>query len=254
MSVDIAVIGAQKCGLCSTRKWLSGHPDLEVYHWEWAGWAWSPEKRAAWCWPSWRLPSDPDPSALAAMGAWTPFTEPRQGKPRVLVSPQMSMYDTQINARLMRTVNPGMKIVMLTRDPVERAYISWWQAHRQKERPKVHDERPFEEAIEDCLAWRPVQDLCQPLQDQYVTAGEYDRIADDFRDAGFDVLTVPLRALAANDRACRNQLEHFIEVDLGVLGAFPHVHSEGPDLPVPDSGPVRWLRYHYGDELWRKWL
>lgn len=246
MSVDVAVIGAQKCGLCSTRHWLKRHPDLDVFDWEWWGWCWEPEDRI------FHDTIEPSDECFAVAAQGPPFSQAKQeGKTRVLVTPQISMFDTAVNARLLKAHNPDMKIVMLTRDPVERAYISWWQATRQTDRPKVYDARPFEEAIEQCLAWRPVQDLCQPLQDQYVTAGEYGRIEKDFRDAGFQVGVAALTDLAAGQASTVSGLSDFLGVDLRALDLFPHVHAEGPELPVPDSDPVRRLRAYYDREGWR---
>ncbi len=232
------------------RHWLKQHPDLDVFHWEWAGWAWSPEKREQYGMP----PNDREEilALLKDIGGLTPFTDPpTPGKQRVLVSPQMSMYDTAVNARIMAAVNPNMKIILMTRDPVERAYISWWQASMQTDRPIVHETRPFERAIDDCLQLRPVQDLCQPLQDQYVTAGEYYRIIEDFLTAGLRVHETSATMLSGPDGWHRGKLLEFIGVR-DIFTAFPHVHAEGPEMPMRESATADELRWYYDSPAWRQ--
>jgi hypothetical protein len=265
---DVAVIGAQKCGLCSTRTWLKNFPELEVYPWEWHGWTWDPErKEEAAASSEWREvlaspASDKGASNLIrdflrAQGTLSPWSGPAdrlatlggRRRQRVLVTPGLSMMDTKINARILSAVNEDMKVLMLVRDPIDRAYISWNQFNKAfADRPEMQDNRTFEEAIEQGLHDRkdPNYSFIRPYWDQYVAAGEYGRIQRDFKAAGLEVHWVSLDAIATDKAVGSAILRDLFGLEVPDPPPFPHVHAENPEVPLDrrSATALRLLDYY----------
>lgn len=268
--VDVVVVGAQKCGLCSTRTWLKNFPELEVYPWEYHGWTWTPDKAEESKHSSeWReVLESPvtDKGAsnlirdfLRAQRTLDPWEsedrirglsggDGQRGK-RVLVTPGLSMMDARINARILAAVNSEMTVVLLVRDPVERAYISWNQFNKAfPDKPDLHDPRSFELAIEEGLRDRedPAYSFVRPYRDQYVAAGEYGRIQQAFAQAGLGVYWASLPALASEPSIQSEMLETVFGLKSDNPPTFPHVHNENPTVPLDeDSKTARKLRDHY---------
>lgn len=220
--LDFAVIGFQKCGTCSVRKWLRDHPEVAVPEGELSPY----------------LVSEPFGPRRTTVGEFMDVIA-SQPKARVIgtVDPTYALCDVTANARNMAECSPETKIITIERDPVERAYSAWNMA-----RLAGGDNRSFEEAIRSCLESGPSWTETNWLRQSYVEAGEYDRICLEFARHGFEMLRL---RLATGSKQIASSLAYFLGIAPS-LNELPHEHkTEYFDQSELTEEVVNLLEYHY---------
>lgn len=196
VSLDFAVIGFQKCGTCSLRRWLQSFPGVRLPDWEWGAGV---------------LATDRPPAGFQP----PPLGELAPGELRGTVHPSFCLGDVETHARGLRALHPETRLIVIERDPVQRAASAWAMFSAVE---GWNEQRSFEGAIEDCLA-RPDSER---MIDEYVSAGEYGRCVRAYRAQGFSVLRLSL------DRMIASAVER--EVCADYLGLDP---SEAARRPFP---------------------
>lgn len=215
--IDFAVIGAQKAGTVSLRSWLLSHPEVACAPHEYPVFA----------------------AGLFQHGGVLDLRRAldlaRDSSTRTagVVTPQYSMGHFSKAAQRLHGVNPVMKIVLLRRDRIDRAYSAWAMHARNGQEPNT-----FDEAIANCLAGdlHALSDL-----NSYVRAGYYNAIEREYRRFFSDVFVGEIDDLAFPRALC----EFLGIAPFGV--PLPYVHRGSDSLPKP-SMLVRYvLRQHYSD-------
>jgi hypothetical protein len=157
---DFLIVGAQKAGTTALHNYLAGHPqivppfDKELYYF-------SPESFHAYPdYPGYERYSkiaqgDADPAIRRETLRWyhAQFVPPIPGRKRLTYeSTTCYLYFPEV-ARRIRAYRPDMKLIVLLRDPVERAFSSWNMARQWTDYPSSlqQDKRSFEEAVREEL-------------------------------------------------------------------------------------------------------
>ncbi len=213
--LDFLIIGAQKAGTTSLFKYLQAHPQLYLL----------PEKEASffchderfsrgWDWYLREFLSDAPAGRL-----WGKASPDYMADPRV---PQR-----------MCDLLPGVKLITLLRDPIERAYSQYLMSFR-----RGLDQRTFEQAVRDLLAQDALAEARgrpTPIN-SYIVRGEYARILAGFYEhfASSQVAVFFTDELACDPGAVFRQICEFLSID--------------SDFVPPDLG----VRYHKGGAK-RRW-
>ena len=157
---DFLVVGAEKAGTTALFRYLSRHPRLtssvvkETYFFSpeaFRGWNHNPE------YPFYdRLKNeafDPVPRRWARRWYHEQFPVPRPGRfgLRFEATPGYLYYP--LTPRRIHAYRPGMKLIALLRDPVERAYSAWNMFHRiaDPEHVQLRETRDFDHAVREEL-------------------------------------------------------------------------------------------------------
>ena len=234
------IVGAQRCGTTALARFLSRHPGIAMS---------SPKEVHLFDGASYS--SDWTPAEIDARYRRA-FTEGSGGRFRGEATP-VYLFFPEI-ARELRRYNPGLKLIVLLRDPVERAISSYYfQKHRGKER------RPLWLAL-----------LLEPLRlrrrHNPRASGSLTRVCA-YRRRGlyslqlrnlyrsFDreqVLIVRTRDLAQHHHPVLRRVFAFLGVDEGVRVAPERVHEA--DRAGRKHRVVSWLlRLSYLAEFARMW-
>lgn len=206
MNIDLAVIGFQKCGTCSLRKFLQEFSDLYIPDGEWSAGVYRNERNYT-----------PPPQD----GEWS-----RVGT----VCPHLALFDPKRCAERLHSLHPNAKIVTIERDPVERAYSAWRMLSAVD---GYKETRTFAQAMEDCLAMDP--DEPKTWINQYLTGGYYDDVVEVYEMTGFPVLRLQLREMIPKNSATRTELAAFLSLSPTKAKRlkFPRENS-GLDRPTLD--------------------
>jgi hypothetical protein len=144
-----------------------------------------------------------------------------------------------VTARRIAGAFPGVKLIAMLRDPVERAISSYWQTTVLGD-----DERALDEAIEQELTPEALAAARARPADghQHIVAGEYGRILEDYlRVFPREQLFVGSTAVLGSDpMALLDDLWRFLEVDQHVppnLGERFQVRGTGRRIPVVAALP-----------------
>ena len=164
MLPKLVIIGAQKAGTTTLYDLLSHHPRIIQTR----------VKEVSFF-------SDEAAYALG-MGHYRSFfpRRPVLGRAITFDASPMYLYHASCAERIARHLPDALCLAIL-RDPVERAYSAWNMYHRFKDDPRnahLHDPRSFEDAVEEELSGRPVDEakryldrgLYIPQLDRYVRA------------------------------------------------------------------------------------
>jgi len=174
------IIGAQKAGTSALHDYLSLHPDCVPAHQK-ELYFFIPEGMLSWSdYPSHAVferlcregVDDGFPQwALDWYHSQFPLLRPGRLGKRFEASPEY-MFDPNAPARI-RRYRPDMKLIVLLRDPVQRAYSAWNMLHGYQEGVyfELRDPRSFEEAVDEELARA---DVSKPYDvSDYVGRGIY---------------------------------------------------------------------------------
>lgn len=162
-------IGFQKCGTKSYREFLRSYNNIYIPQWE-------------------------ETLGLIPHGEHLPITEEDVGNRRFgVVNPGFSLFDVEENAKKLYEFAPSATIVTIERDPVARAYSAWRMFASVESYGETRD---FYTAIQDCLE-NP--DAEPTWINQYVKAGEYERIKRIYRDVGFWVASYKLEQISRHE-------------------------------------------------------
>lgn len=166
----LVIIGAQKAGTTTLYDLLSHHPRII-----------QPRVKEV------SFFSD-DAAYARGMGHYRSFfpRRPVLGRAITFDASPMYLYHPRCAERIARHLPDALCLAIL-RDPVERAYSAWNMYHRFKDDPRNghrHDPRGFEEAVEEELSGRPVDEakryldrgLYMPQLERYLREVGQDRL------------------------------------------------------------------------------
>ena len=187
------VIGAMKCGTTSLHRYLALHPEIGV-------------------------PADKEPHFFSkpevhARGLdWYarqfPGGLPCRGEASVTYA-KCHLYPG--TAERIRDALPGVRLIYLVRDPVERAISHYFHKRRRQ-----LERRPLEQA------------LTEPIENNYTLTSRYMMQLDAYLPyfAEDDMLVVELDSLAADPTGCMRRIFRFLGVDAGFTSdAFAVAHN-----------------------------
>lgn len=219
--IDFAVVGFQKCGTCSMRRWLREHPSVAVPDGEMGlgivSLPWGPTR--------------------VSQGDFVEALSDESGDLIGAVDPTYTLGHVEENAIAMEGLNPDMKIIAIERDPVERAYSAWRMAC-----VSGWEDRSFEEAIASCLEEGPEWSEAQWLRQSYVAVGEYDSIMVPFASR-FDTLRLRL-----GDTEIVQKTAAFLGLE--AIGEFPHQHrTRFAEDEEPEQSALELLRSYYAGRV-----
>ena len=177
---DFLIIGAQKAGTTALHDYLAGHPDVakpfekELYFF-------SPESFHA-CpeYPGYEryrriAEGDFDPSIREEGLRWyhSQFPPPIPGRQRLYFEATTCYLFYPEVAWRIHAYRPDMKLIVLLRDPVERAFSAWNMARQWTDYPSsLHlDRRSFEAALREELD--QLADDAKTLKSDYLRRGIY---------------------------------------------------------------------------------
>lgn len=177
---DFLIIGAQKSGTTALHDYLAGHPDIaapfekELYYF-------SPESFYAHpgC-PGYEryrriAEGDFDPAIRKATLRWyhSRFPVPVPGRPRLNFEATACYLFFPEAARRIHAYRPEMKLIVVLRDPVERAFSAWNMARTWTDYPSslMQDQRSFERALFDELG--QLEHERKTLKSDYLRMGIY---------------------------------------------------------------------------------
>lgn len=242
--LDFLIIGAQKCATTTLFEHLRQHPDIHM-----------PLEK--------EVPFFTDPECDAA--GWASFSDrhfgPPDGRLRGKATPQY-MCDPDAAQRIHRLM-PGVKLVAILRDPVERTY-----SHYQMGQRRATEARPFDEAVTELLAPESLQrSRCLPVPTHatgyepesafYVAWSEYGRVLQSYaRQFGpQQLLVLYTEDLQRDPAGTLDRLLAFIGLDPGFrpggLGEVMHKGGGGNRIP---HGVRAWLRQQRALYALWKWL
>lgn len=205
--VDFLVIGAPKSGTTSLFEYLRHHPEISL----------PPDKEAPYfnddrvfrdlSWQEYLRRAFPGPERRRLRATITPhYMFPVT---RTAESEECDEYTVprRIHERL-----PGVRLVAILRDPVERAY-----SHHHQEARRGHDGRGFAQAVEELLRpaelerWRGRFDTANC----YVTIGEYGRILGAYHETfpAEQILVLFTEDLARDPEATMERIYEFVGVE-----------------------------------------
>ena len=181
--INAMIAGAQKAGTSSLKAYMAQHPDICTH----------PRPELSY------FVDDPD----YLLGYESNFRRNFAGCPpeALLIGKSATAMTQPEYVGRMHASNPAMKIIVILRNPVERAYSAYWWARRTG----LEDQPTFEEALRAEPEW--ADNLVKMRSRAYVSAGEYARqLAELFERFGRDQVQVllfdDLRADAAS--VCRD--------------------------------------------------
>lgn len=138
------VVGAGKCGTTSLAAYLDAHADVFMAH----------QKEVRFFDRYWHEGLDWYAAKFAAA----------EGKAAVGEASPSYLYSLEAPARVAETL-PDVQLIALLRNPVDRAYSAWTNAHGQG-----RDPRPFADAVHDEIAGHGMVEGFKP---RYLEAGRY---------------------------------------------------------------------------------
>jgi len=157
---DFLIVGAQKAGTTALYQYLLGHRQLvgskvkETYFF-------SPESYRGWthnpAYPFYeRLKDeafDPAPRPWALRWYHTQFPIPRPGRLGLNFEATPDYLYYPLSPRRIQAYRPEMKLIVLLRDPVERAYSAWNMFHQicEREFAQLRERRNFARVVEEEL-------------------------------------------------------------------------------------------------------
>ena len=231
--LDFLIIGAQKAGTTTLYRLLSEHPQVFVP-------------------PSKELPfftrNDANEETFKVFRREHFSVQPdgsRVGK----VTPQY-LCDPAVSARL-KALTPQTRLVVILRDPVERAY-----SHYRMSLRRGLESRSFAKVIDDMLeptdlaVARTLKPGLMSENRTYVVWGEYGRLLAPYKDeiAQNRVLILSTRGLECNPKSAMNRLLEFLGLsimELPSLGKKFHKGGTRQRLPIEaiarKLAPIRWL-------------
>ena len=126
IKIDMLIAGAQKTGTSSLARYLGQHPDVEMH-------------------PSREFPYfvDDELYQLPFDKVFRDFYQVRHDPGKFICAKSVGVLDQPGVISRVYKHNPDMKLVVLLRDPVDRAYSAYWYARRMG----FEDAPSFEEAI-----------------------------------------------------------------------------------------------------------
>lgn len=198
------IVGAQKAGTTSLYKYLSGHPEIHM-----------PLEKEV---PIFDR-EDIDPAAWEKYRAR--YLAPRHGEKIVGTATPQYMCDYRIPARIAEYA-PNAKIVMLLRDPVERAVSHYKMLAGRGEERRSFDEAIAEQLLPENLERERERKYGEVLRagehTAYVSRGEYKRMADLYR-AHFSgaVMLVCTEALRDRRKETVQEVLRFLGADADIL-------------------------------------
>lgn len=146
-----------------------------------------------------------------------------------------AMLPSWVYAHRMTRVYPNLRLASIVRDPVERAWSHW-----RMRAPT--DPRSAEEAFDDCLAERWHEN---PWLNDYVSAGEYDRILSYWEDRDMPVRRFSMEWMIRSVGYRVAMAEYLgIPTSLAATTPFPHERRGDDHGPIPSSIKQR-LEEHY---------
>lgn len=214
--LGFVVIGAQKAATTTLYQWLRGNPDLSM-----------PAAKESAFFD--RLPA-PGPEEYTA---WLTQVFPGEStRTTGKATPQYMCFDWA--AETMAALEPGLRLVALLRDPVERARSHW----RMRARMGT-ETRSFRQAVEDLLDHRgdPTRE-----EDGYIAFGEYGRVLARYRN-----LFPASQLLVLEDLDMQERPEQTLRDVCAFLGAAFHPPAEGYDVRYNAGASKRRLRERF---LW----
>jgi hypothetical protein len=194
-----------------------------------------------------RSPHDPGTRRRALRWYHSQFPLPRPGRKQLFYEATPEYLYFPRTAELIRGYRPDMKLVVLLRDPVERAY-SAWNMHRAFTEPdyvQLRDDRPFEEAIRQELA--TLGTVERTAKADYVRRGIYhEQLARYLRHfPGRQMLILESGELRRTPAATVRRVCRFLDIpDLDEEFEFAPVFSGRYAEAMPDAAN-RLLRNFY---------
>jgi len=205
--VDFLVIGAPKAGTTSLFEYLRHHPEISL----------PPDKEA---------PYFNDDRVYGAV-PWeeyvrNAFPGPERRRLRATITPhymfpvthtaESGERDEYTVPRRIHQRLPGVRLIAILRDPVERAY-----SHHHQEARRGHDDRGFAEAVDELLRptelerWRGRFDTANC----YVTTGEYGRILGAYYETfpAEQILVLFTEELARDPEGTMRRIYDFVGVE-----------------------------------------
>jgi hypothetical protein len=242
--LDFLIIGAQKCATTALFEHLRQHPDVAM----------PLEKEVPFF-----TGGDCSPRSWDAF-ARDHFGDGQSNKLWGKASPQY-MCDPKVPGRI-RKLMPGVKLVAILRDPIERTWSHFQMAQRRDTEP-----RNFAEVVESLLAEEsrgsarslPVPDHADGYQseaDFYVAWSEYGRCLQAFNDCfkPGQLLVLYTEELEADPGATLDRLLEFIGLPSGfrppTLGKVIHRGGTGKRIPQSVRAWLRERRFLYW--LWQQ--
>lgn len=177
---DFLIVGAQKSGTSALHSYLGRHPELspawakELYYFSPESFDGCPDypgserhRRFA------RGEADPAVRAEALRWYSAQFRVPLPGRPRLRFESTPCYLFNPNAPRRIREYRPDMKLIVLLRDPVERAYSAWnmYRQFNQYPYSLLRDERTFEQALRDEVKELPGEPMM--LKSDYLRRGIY---------------------------------------------------------------------------------
>jgi Sulfotransferase domain len=187
------VIGAMKCGTTSLHRYLALHPEIGVPADKELHFFSKPEMHAR---------------GLDWYARQFPGGLPCRGEASVTYA-KCHLYPG--TAERIRDALPGVRLIYLVRDPVERAISHYFHKRRRQ-----LERRPLEQA------------LTEPVENNYTLTSRYMMQLDAYLPyfAEDDMLVVELDTLAADPTGCMRRIFRFLGVDAGFTSdAFAVAHN-----------------------------
>jgi Sulfotransferase domain len=187
------VIGAMKCGTSSLHRYLGLHPEIGV----------SADKELHFF-----SKREVHARGLDWYARQFPAGLPCRGEASVTYA---KCHVHRGTAERIRDALPGVRLIYLVRDPVERAISHYFHKRRRR-----LERRPLEQA------------LTEPIENNYTLTSRYMMQLDAYLPyfAEEDMLVVELDSLAADPSGCMRRIFRFLGVDAGFTSdAFAVAHN-----------------------------
>jgi len=241
------IVGAQKSGTTALHRYLSDHPRItpafgkELYFFSPESFHAYPED-PGYDWFARVAEGDNNPAIRAETLRWyhAQFPVPIPGRRQLYFeSTTCYLYFPEVAPRI-HAYRPDMKLIVLLRDPVERAYSSWSMARQWTEYPESlqQDRRTFEEALRDELAH--LEHDPKTLTTDYLRRGIYQEQLRRYL-AVFpreQILIVDQGELLTNHTATMDAICRFLGVPRIARGNAPPRHNVG-NYAVPMAPATR---------------
>lgn len=207
--LDFLIIGAQKAGTTSLHKYLCDNPAIAL----------PPTKEA----PFFNV------EERFRKGADWFFSEFYEQKPNTLATGKASptyMLNPDLVASRAFEHNPDMKIIMLLRDPIDRA-VSQYRMNVKRN----SEQRPINEVFSELQSTTALEESRgTPTEiNSYLIAGEYSRIRDTFAKYFDDnqILLLPSQLLDIDTPKAMKVIYDFLEIDYYESDTYRKKYHEG---------------------------